>query len=106
MHLNMNNPDHAEYDIQTIIGIHDFVFTRKADIKEWLKDSSNETYLMHQWTKWLHYMSNIPMDLHILKEPGDEKIQMEVKIKMYRSMKYLWEIINKLQTTYPKLIEN
>ena len=49
---------------------------------------------------------NIPYDLEYLDNPADEKEIKEVRIKMYRSMKYLWEIINKLQTTYPKLIFN
>ena len=85
---------------------HEYDLTRKADIKEWLSDENNEERLMQEWENWFKYATNIPYDLEYLDNPADEKEIKEVRIKMYRSMKYLWEIINKLQTTYPKLIFN
>ena len=87
---------------------HEYTLTRSRDILDWIYGGTeryNREILLRDWSKWCLYMSKIPNDLDIIgMNWNNERQHDKVAIKMYRSMKYLWEIINRLQTIFPELI--
>lgn len=103
----MAEHDRAEHDYDDVAD-HDYDLTRKADIKEWLSDINNEISLYAEWSVWFRNMSHLPYHLtgDEIRNNVPERIQEEVKIKMYRSLKYIWGILDRIHTILPELMEN